>query len=129
VINPISTGASYPVSKPPTAAPVPLPPLDQTPLLALADPASADASSAQPSLDMFGGDLQSVDPQIAGALSALDASGSASSGGDMGSLFDAAMTTPNVSLAQSALASYMTAGQDAVPGDQAPDAGGVDFFA
>jgi hypothetical protein len=129
VINPISTGVSYPVSKPPTAAPVPAPPLDQTPLLPLADPADAGASSPQPSLDMFGGDLQSVDPQIAAALSALDASGSASGGGDMASLFDAAMTTPNVSLAQSALASYMTAGQDTVPGDPASDAGGVDFLA
>lgn len=130
MINPISTGVSYPVSKPPTAAaPVPLPPPDHTPLLPLADPVDPTASSAQPSLDMFGGDLQSVDPQIAAALSALDASGSASGGGDMASLFDAAMTTPSVSLAQSALASYMTAGQDAAPGDPAADAGGVDFFA
>jgi hypothetical protein len=129
VINPISTGVSYPVTKPPTAAPVPVPPLDQTPLLPLADPTDAGASSAQPSLDMFGGDLQSVDPQIAAALSAFDASGSAAGGGDMASLFDAAMTTPNVSLAQSALASYMTAGQDDTPGDPASDAGGVDFFA
>lgn len=129
MINPISTGVSYPVSRPPTAAPVPAPPIDQTPLLPLADPAETGAASAQPSLDMFGGDLESVDPQIAAALSALSASETASGGSDMAGLFDATATTPNVSLAQSALASYMTAGQDTVPGDPAPDAGGVDFFA
>jgi len=128
VINPISTGVSHPVSRPPTVAPVPVPPPDQTPL-PLADPADAGGFSTKPSLDMFGGDLQSVDPQIASALSALDATGSASGGGDMASLFDAAMSTPNVSLAQSALASYMTAGQDTVPGDPASGAGSVDFFA
>jgi hypothetical protein len=131
VISPISTGVSYPVPKPPTAAPVPLPPPGRTPLVPLADPAGAgaSASSAKPSLDMFGGDLQSVDPQLAAALSALDASGSASGGGDVASLFDAALTTPNVSLAQSAHARHMTAGQDAMPGDPARDAGGVDVFA
>jgi len=129
VINPISTGVSYPVSRPPTAAPVPAPPLDQTPLLPLADPAAAGTSSAQPNLGMFGGDLESVDPQIAAALSALGAPDTASGGSDMPGPLDAAMTTPNVSLAQSALASYGTAGRDTLPGDAAADAGGVDFFA
>ena len=128
MINPISTGVSYPVSRPPTAAPVPAP-IDQTPLLPLADPAETGAASAQPSLDMFGGDWESVDPQIAAALSALGASQTASGDHDMAAVLDAAMTTPNVSLAQSALASYMTAGQDTVPADPASDAGGVDFFA
>jgi hypothetical protein len=128
VINPISTGVSYPVSRPPTAAPVPAPPLDQTPLHPLADPVEAGAAPAQPNLGMFGGDLESVDPQIAAALSALAAPETASGGSNMAGLFDAAMTTPNVSLAQSALAGYMAAGQDNEHGDPASD-GGVDLFA
>jgi len=141
VVNPISSGASYPIPKPSTAgSPVPaqaLPTPDQLAALSLdgqqaaTSPFAGDTSATLPSLDMFGGDLQSVDPQIAAALSMLSDSSSATSSGDVSSLFNSAMQTPNISLAQSAMASYMSAGQDSSSDgtDSSSDTGSVDLFA
>lgn len=141
MVNPINSGASYPIPKPSTAgSPVPaqaIPAPDQLAALSLDRQQGAtssfagDAPSSAPSLDMFGGDLQSVDPQIAAALSMLSDSSSATSSGDVTSLFDSAMQTPNISLAQSAMASYMSAGQDSSSDgtDSSSDTGGVDLYA
>ena len=135
MVNPISSGASYPMPKPSSSAPAQaIPAPDQFAALSLGGQQAGTSPftpTVAPSLDMFGGDLQSVDPQIAAALSMLSDSSSATSSGDVSSLFDSVLQTPNISLAQSAIASYMSAGQDSSSDgtDPSSDTGGVDLFA